>query len=162
MKAKYLQLNRHYFVRHAFQNCTQIIYLCFMNKNYLKSECALLGPKNELKYSMYKLSNENMKLLRKNDQKKLKQKTILDTILLDLKVKYLQKLLFCADSHNLKFSRLKVFCSPLIMTRDVFYCDFAKNCLTLYELSDDKFTNQQLNQKVQQRKESFFQQGRTM
>lgn len=56
--------------------------------------------------------------------------TIIDTILpLDLKVKYLSEIFFCTNSHNLKFSMLKVFSfSTLIMTQDEFYwMIFAKN-----------------------------------
>lgn len=55
--------------------------------------------------------------------------TIIDTILpLDLKVKYLPEILFCADSRNLKFSRLKVFFQPSHYdSKRILLSDFAKN-----------------------------------
>lgn len=70
-----------------------------------------------------------MKLLINNDKKEMEIFTVIDTILpLDLKVKFSPELLFCADSHNLKFSGLKVLFQPSgYDSRCTVLSDFTKN-----------------------------------
>ena len=74
------------------------------------------------------MSDENIRLLINNDKKEMENLSVRDTILpLDLKVKYSPEILFCADSHNLKFSGLKALFQPSHYdSRHILLSDFCK------------------------------------